>query len=269
MIRLADLQLADLQDEFQAFLLDRPNQMPGRVKDTARADGAVLLAVYRHAYTARLIEALGQDFDVLRQIVGDEVFGEIGQAYVAAHPSRHFSLGPLGQHLPAFLASTAPWSARPYLGELAAFEWALRRTFDAADAAPITVEALASVPPDSWPGLTFRLLPSFVRVDLAWDMPQAWQTVQSGANAVPLPTCADAPVGWAIWRPALVSEFRSLDADEAWALDALASGQTFAALCEGLCRWVDAESAPARAAGLLRGWIEQGMVAGVKVATRA
>lgn len=253
--------LAELQADFQAYLLDQPNAMTEHVNDTAKADAGLLLSVYRHAYEARLIEALGEDFDALKQLVGDQAFDAIARAYLVAHPSRHASLGPFGRHFADFLAAMPPWSGRPYLAELAGFEWALRRAFDAADAAPIAVDALAGVPGEAWPGLTFRLLPSFRRLDLAWTVPQAWQAVASGADAILPPVPCDPAVAWAVWRPALTTEFRSLEPDEADALDALARGEPFAALCERLCRWVDAEAAPARAAGLLRGWIDQGMMA--------
>ena len=258
--------LADLQADFQAYLLDRPNAMTGRVNDTAKADAGLLLQVYRHGYTARLIEALGKDFNVLRQLLGDDAFDAIGRAYASAYPSRHFSLGRFGHGLPDFLTLTEPWSARPFLGELARFDWALRTSFEATDATPITVDALVGVVPTAWPGLIFCLLPSFIRLDLAWSVPQAWQAIQAGAIEVPLPGRMDEPVAWAVWRAELTTEFRSLAEDEVWALDALAHGESFAALCEGLCQWVDATEAPGRAASLLRGWVEQGMIAGVVAA---
>jgi EAL domain-containing protein (putative c-di-GMP-specific phosphodiesterase class I) len=41
----------------------------------------------------------------------------------------------------------------------------------------------------------------------------------------------------------------------------------FGEICEGLCRWHSADAAPMRAAGLLRAWIEQGMLAAIDVAS--
>ncbi|MBM3599421.1 MAG: DUF2063 domain-containing protein [Alphaproteobacteria bacterium] len=262
------IRLAQLQDEFQAYLLDRPSTVETHVDDTAKAAAGTLLGVYRHAYGARLAEALGEDYEVVRQIVGDAAFAKFAAAYIAAHPSRHFSLGPFGRHLPHFLGTTQPWSAKPYLAELARFEWSLRRAFDAADAEPMGIDALVAVPVDAWSDLTFRLLPSFTRLDLAWTVPQAWQAVKAGAEAVPPPERRDPPVAWAVWRPELVSEFRSLEPDEAWALDAIVAGANFAAMCEGMSHWHDANAAPARAAGLLRVWIEQGMLAGIAPTAR-
>ena len=69
---------------------------------------------------------------------------------------------------------------------------------------------------------------------------------------------------WAIWRPELVSNFRSLEEDEAAMLDALVEGRPFPELCEAVAPFTGDDQAPARAAGLLRAMVEGGMVAGFK-----
>ena len=68
------------------------------------------------------------------------------------------------------------------------------------------------------------------------------------------------PVAWVIWRPELMSNFRSLEPDEAAMLDAMIEGRPFPALCEALLAYVEEDQAPARAAGLLRSWVEEGMI---------
>ena len=64
--------------------------------------------------------------------------------------------------------------------------------------------------------------------------------------------------------PASVS-FRSLPAAERWALDAAQRGEGFTAICEGICAFVAAEEAPALAAGWLRAWVDDGLIAAVVV----
>jgi len=118
-----------------------------------------------------------------------------------------------------------------------------------------------SVPPEAWETISFAPLPSLRRLDFAFDVPPSWQRreeVESGDLEVArLP----APVAWAIWRPELMSNFRSLEPDEAAMLDAMTEGRPFPALCEALLAFVDEDQAPARAAGLLRSWVEEGMIA--------
>jgi hypothetical protein len=248
--------LAALQQAFQDDLLGADTGVLARLRSTSKADAAKLLAVYRDAYILRLIEALTDDCPALLKQLGPDEFAAMTRAYAAAHPSRHSSIRWFGAKLPAFLRETPPWAERPWLAELAAFERALRDAFDAADAAPIGLDAMAAVAPDAWPGLRFRFLPSLRRLDLAWSVARTWK------EDAP-PERLEASVAWAFWRPELVTEYRSLDPDEAWAVDAASGDATFAELCEGLLRWHSPEQAPARAAGLLRAWLDQRMLAAV------
>lgn len=250
--------LAALQGAFQGDLLGAETGVLDRLRSTSKADAAALLQVYRDAYLLRLIEALADDHPALAKLLGEDAFAALTRAYAAAHPSRHPSIRWFGAKLPGFLGQTPPWAERPWLAELAAFERSLRDAFDAADAAPIGLEAMAAVAPEAWPGLRFRFLPSLRRLDLAWSVARTWKEDAA-------PERLDAPVAWAFWRPELVTEYRSLDPDEAWAIDAAGSGQTFAELCEGLLRWHAPDQAPARAAGLLRAWLDQRMLAAVLV----
>ena len=116
----------------------------------------------------------------------------------------------------------------------------------------------------SWETLAFTPLPSLRRLTLEFDVPQAWQRredVEPGNLEVER---AARSVRWAIWRPELVSNFRSLDEDDAALLDALADGRTFPELCEAIARFTGEEQAPVRATGLLRAWVEGGLIAGFR-----
>jgi len=255
-------ELARLQAAFQAYLLGGPaDALAPAVADGAHAPAAELLQVYADAYALRLLEALETDYPTVAALVGAEAFDALGRAYIAAHPSRHPSIRWFGGQLAGFLAATPPWSATPALADLARWEHAMRAAFDAADAAPIDAAALAAVPPAAWPGLAFRLLPSFRRLDLRHDAVAVWRAVERGEEGIEPPPAAAEPMRWALWRPQLVTQFRSLPQDEAWALDAVAAGADFAGLCEGLAQWHPDDEVAGRAVALLRGWLEEGMLA--------
>ena len=81
----------------------------------------------------RLIEALRNDHELLHAYLGDEMFNEMGHAYVKARPSEHPNLRWFSQGLQEFLKSTAPYSEHPELSDLAALEKALNDAFDAAE----------------------------------------------------------------------------------------------------------------------------------------
>lgn len=250
--------LAALQQDFQAYLLGRPNGMAARVRSTSKADAGTLLNVYGEAYVLRLLEALGDDFPALKAVLGDDGFDRLGRAYVAAHPSRHASVRWFGDHLAPFLAESEP--ARPLLAQLAAFERALRAAFDAADETPLGLNDLAAVPQEAWPSLSIVPMPSLRRLELAPAVVQASQAQEAGVTPH-LDEHAAETASWAVWRPELVVEFRSLELDEAWGLDTACAGESFATLCEGLCRWHEPDAVAGRAVSLLAGWIGQGMVA--------
>ena len=255
--------LADLQRAFQDYLLLAGDGFSGSVRDTRKADRLTLLGVYRDAYALRLIEVLQNDFPGLMAMAGPEDFDHMARAYIAAHPSRTPSVRWFGGKLADFLAGTPPYSTTPAAAEMARFEWTLGEAFDAPDvvAAPVTAAELMSLPAEAWATLAFTPLPSLRRLTLAFDVPQAWQKreeVEPGNLEV---AAAAAAVPWVIWRPERTTHFRSLEADEATMLEATAAGHPFPEICEALLAHVGEDQAAARAAGLLRGWVEAGMIA--------
>jgi len=256
--------LADLQRAFQDYLLASSDTFQAAVRDTRKADRVTLLDVYRDGYALRLIEVLTSDYPGLMAMAGPDDFDHMARAYIAAHPSRHPSVRWYGRGVADFLANTPPYNSTPDAAEMARFEWALGEAFDSPDVAPITAADLIALAPEAWETLSFTTLPSLKRLTLAFDVPQAWQRrdeVEPGNLEVER---AAGPVAWAIWRPEFVSNFRSLDADEAAMLDALSEGRPFPELCEAVAPFTGEEQAPARAAGLLRAMVEGGMIAGFK-----
>lgn len=260
--------LERLQADFQAYILGDDRAMDGKVRATAKAHAATLLRVYRDAYALRLIEALETNFPRLKRVLGDDDFDRLARAYIAAHPSRHFSIRWFGDALAGFLFEQAPWHATPALAELARLEWALAGAFDAADAEPLDVAAIAAIAPADWPGLVLAFHPSLQAVVSRWTVPELWNALGAeGEDAdIPPPEARAAPVPFAVWRRDGETFFRSMTEDEAWALDAARQGSVFGALCEGLCAFVPADQAGGRAAELLRGWVESGWVVGTRIA---
>jgi hypothetical protein len=253
--------LADLQRSFQDYLLTTSNGFSSAVRDTKKADRTTLLDVYRDAYALRLIEVLTNDYPGLMAMAGPADFDYMARAYIAAHPSRHPSVRWFGQGVADFLATTPPFSQSLDASEMARFEWAMGDAFDAPDAQPIVADALMTLPPEAWETLAFSPLPSLARLQLAFDIPQAWQRKdeQQPGDLEVEPAAELTP--WVIWRPEFVSHFRSLETDEASMLDALIAGKPFPDLCEGLLAHVAEDQVMNRAAGLLRTWVEEGMIA--------
>lgn len=261
-------QLAELQKKFQESVLN-----PGKPRTTAwisaagRATPETQLSVYTHAYTARLVEVLASDYPAVLVAVGEGHFEQLAVDYIRAHPSRFYSLRDFGQYLPGFLAPHAGQPARypdmPWLVELAVFEWTLGQAFDAADGASFSAQDMAAIPPHSWPELRFVVHPSVQRLDLEWNAPEIWRVLTADP-----PTHVEAERDnaspWLVWREQLVTRFRSLQNDEQQALDTARGGGSFDDLCEALAGLLNEDQVPLRAAALLKGWIAQGVISGIR-----
>jgi hypothetical protein len=260
--------LAQLQQAFQRQVLTPDTDFADHIVGTARVDAATRVGVYTEAYRLRLIEALETDYPTLKRVLGDADFDALARAYIDQFPSEHYSIRYFGRHLPHLLRARPPYRDNTLLTELAAFEWAMTDAFDAPDVTPVGVEDLAQVAPCDWPGLTFTLHPSAQRLDLTWNVAALWHA-QEADQPLPPPEAAPYPLGWVVWRQGLQIYFRSLSVDQAWALDALRQGQSFAELCEGLCGWIDAQHVAAHAAGLLRQWLGDGLIAAIRLPPNA
>lgn len=253
--------LSTSQRALQQYVLGGDRQVsdliaPGRLDNAERR-----LAIYHDAYRLRLVEALVTDFEGLAAALGFEGFRTASLAYVEATPSRFRNVRWYGGGFPDFLATTAPWSARPELAEVARFEWTLTLAFDASDAPALGFADVATLPPEAWSDLRLRFHPSLHTLTLRSNAPAFRMAVDAGGATPALESAA--PVEWAVWRKAGSVHFRSQQPEERYALAAARSGEGFAALCEGLAGFASPDSAPALAASLLRTWVEDELVTGV------
>lgn len=248
-------------------------QLAAAIRDDGDATGLLAgdyrlgLDVYRHAYRARLVAALRDNFTVLARALGDDAFDALGRAYLAAHPSRHPSIRWFGHALADFMVRAGD-DLVPHasLVDIARVDWALRCAFDAADAPPLEGAALAALAPDDWAGLVLHLQPSARRVALAHAVEPAWRVLrewdpESGADQPDLPEPQPHDHVLLAWRQAGETRWRSLEPLEAELLEAVARGEPFAALCEAAAVQLgDADAAAPGVIGLLQQWLADGLL---------
>jgi hypothetical protein len=216
------------------------------------------LAIYRHAYSARLREALEVDHPALGRYLGDAAWAVLCEGYIASHPSRVRSLRRFGEDLPAYLASTPPFAEAPQVAELAALERCLLDCFDAADAAPVGWDALLAVPADAWPGLRPVFLPSLRPFRGAWNAVALWSALREDDTP---PAVERNDRAWLLWRDEeRITRFRSMADDEALALAQFLEGGDFAGACSALLALHPEDRVPAVAIDLLRRWCDEGLV---------
>ena len=254
--------LASLQQEFLALLLSGDQRIKASIESSEKVSAAVRLGLYSDAYRLRLFEALEETFPALHTLVGDERFYSLADAYLRETPSQHFSVRYFGHGLAAYLKSIAGDDPMDMLiAEMTEFEWALRDAFDAQDVDPATADIMQTIEPEQWATVVFTLHPSVRLIYLNWNIPPLWQAIDEEAEPM-APEQNEYPMSWLIWRNNLQTFYRSLEVDEAWGLQMTLAGGSFADLCAGLTEWIDEEHAATRAAGLLMGWIDEGLVVG-------
>jgi hypothetical protein len=252
-------RLPDIQDAFQRFLLAGDPEIGAHVVGTQRVPVETRLGIYGDGYRSRLIEVLQTSFPVLANLLGETDFHDLAARYVNTHESTFFNVRYYGDELADFLAGDAEYAKAPLLAELARWEWAMGAAFDAADAAPIDVTALAQVAPEDWADLRFEWSPSVQVLELEWNAPELWKAVTEDTQR-PDPSLNPKPASWLIWRRDLQIYFRPLGEEEAAVIAAARAGQSFGELCVLLCEHLDENEASLHAAGFLRGWVQAGLI---------
>ena len=250
--------LSALQADFQQYVLGHAGAQPA-IAAQVKAQGGLAadarLAIYYKAYRIRLREALCDAYDKTWTLIGDALFLDLAERYVAAHPSDFRNLRWFGDGFAAWCGQELP--DYPFVAELAALEWTLGLAFDAPDAAPASAASMAGIAPDAWGALHFYWHPSLHVLDQQWNTAALWQALHDGAE----PPEADAlPAGrrTLVWRNGLRPHFRALDALEHAALARIKSGASFGATCEAAV--ADDPEAMPRMAGYLQSWLASGVL---------
>jgi hypothetical protein len=250
------------QADFQRGILTGDDTVLAEILDSPREKRETLYGVYRYAYGSRLVEAMRNDHELLHAYLGDEMFDEMGHAYVKARPSEHPNLRWFSQGLPEFLKTAEPYCNHPVIADLAALEKGLNDAFDAAEGEVLELVAMAAFAPEQWNDLTFKPHPSAARLDLSTNASAVWLALKNDETP-PDAVTLEEPSRILIWRQDTTPMFRELPTEEAMMWDETAGGIPFGVLCEMLATYDDPDGAAARGAGYLHGWITSGTLTAV------
>lgn len=144
MTAAAALPVADAADlaAWAAALLDPGCPCPAGLRAWNGSDPAARLAVHRNNVIVSLVDALAETFPVVQQLVGEEFFRAMAAVFVRRAPPRSRVLAHYGQGFPSFIACFEPACSLPYLADVARVEAARVRACHAADAEPVSADAV-------------------------------------------------------------------------------------------------------------------------------
>ncbi len=253
-------QLAKLQSDFQAYLLDdaKGSRFISAVVDDNKVGAEQRLTIYHDAYRLRIIEALSTAYPQLKALLGDVLFNKIAREYITAYPSTYRNLRWYGSEMCEHLMVTL--MEHPIAAEMADFEWKLSLAFDAADVAELELKDLSSIPPEDWGALCFGFQPAIKIIRTRWNTIPIWQALEAEKRP-PKPTQDSTYQSWLIWRNNFNSQFRQITEMEVIALNFAMGGENFSEICAKL--EMDEEQAMRTAAQYLASWLEAGLISEV------
>jgi hypothetical protein len=249
-------RLQDLQSGFQDYVLGDGAVAPdlqAAIRQQVGLGAPARLAIYHNAYRARMREALNEAFERTWTYAGDALFGELADAYLAAHTSTFCNLRWFGNRFADFVRGQLP--EHQFVAELAAFEWALGLAFDAPEAKVADAGTFSALAPEAWADLVLTLHPSVQLLRMDYNSVALWQALGEGTEP-PAAAALPAACTWLVWRKDNQPHFRSLDPFEAAALAAVAAGSTFGEVC-GQAEGPDAAM---RLGACLQNWMKQSML---------
>ena len=217
------------------------------------------LDIYAHMYYARLLEILGEEYPVTRQLLGDEAFWKACRRFVERNPSRHRTLNCLSVRFPQFLSRHLPPGNRRTLAtDVARIERAMEDVHDEARALPLTAEEFASIGGAEWHRVRLRLIPAIRLLDLHYPANDYMNAVRAGRKPrLPRPRTTHAIV----YRRDFRVFRREQEPGQFRLLAALARGRT---LDEAVHKIVSGRGGDAdKLAATLGGWFREWAAAGI------
>ncbi len=126
------------------------------------------LEVYRQGYPARLFEALGETYETLWKVLGDEDFEALCLDYISLHPSSSPNLTDYGEDFSKYLLQKKEiFEESVLLSDLAHFEWEFKECFHSAFESPL-VELSSAIFSEPIENINFELLISLRAIPLEY-----------------------------------------------------------------------------------------------------
>lgn len=164
------------QRAFAAALIDTRLPCPEGLCSANGADPASRFAVYRNNVLGSLINALGDSYPVVAQLVGDEFFRAMATVFVQQQPPQSPLMCRYGEAFADFIAAFEPAGDVPYMADVARLEHLRTLAYHAADALPVRAEQITAALADvqTLSELRFEFHPSLHLLDSAYAVVAIW-----------------------------------------------------------------------------------------------
>lgn len=132
-IKAVPLKLKKIQDLLYSNIVrnEQDRTLESLIIPGGRLDNGDALEIHQKGYFARLSEALGEKYEAVWYVLGDEDFFSICEQYIKTHPSLTYNLTLYGLSFAEFLKTHSCIEEFPFLPQLADFECAFSYIFHA------------------------------------------------------------------------------------------------------------------------------------------
>lgn len=251
------MSLLALQEEFKRYIQTQDSSITEYLIDKNKDSLQERLAVYGEGYWLRLWDALRTNYPNLYRYLGDDLFDSMTTRYMAAFPPIDTVIRYYGDHFVDFLRNEYP--DRPCIAELAIIEWEMGLALDSSDSSLLALTDLATLAPEAWETLTFKLHASVRLIELSTNAFDILNALQLQGGSMPQERTLDVPQFLLISRQKVKPILQTLTTEQRWLYEAVAAGTSFGELCAGLCEWFSEEDASTYAANTLFAWVNQGL----------
>lgn len=212
--------------------------------------------IYASGFYGRLTETLNDDYAALAALMGEDEFNALCYAYIRTYPSHSYTLNSFGEKMSRFLLETAPYKNKPYLAEIALFEYAESTAITARDADLLIATDLQTLPLEQWPEMKFYLHPSCQFLMMHWNS-LSLITEYRSMNTFPKPKRLKTPQSLILWRRQQDVRYCVLGNLEHTLLHAVKKQLSFADICALLSKELPEEQVATYLVKELYAWLTE------------
>lgn len=205
------MRLADLQAAYRGYLLsgDSAALAPAIVADAF--DGPERLAIYRNNFLISLGEALKANFPVTLQLLGKDFFEQAARRFVLAQPPQRPCLFEYGAGFADYLRDLPHLATRPYIVDVARFEFARVAAYNAPTEPAIAPELLIGLSPEQLEALPIRRAQHALIIAVRAPVLALWQAHQVAEPDFAAIDMTPRPHALLVCRPEQVLTYQELD----------------------------------------------------------